>query len=390
MPFAIFSTVCSADRMRRRLAAILLFAASSLAAGSEPSRIAVFPPVDMTGRAAPSEQAHGVLEMSLMAHGFEPVPRTEMEDFFRRHRVRYMGGITAETAAALRAETNAGGVLLSSIDDWETVDPPRFALTSRWVATAPEAPLTWMETSAQHGHERPGAFGLGLVGSIEFLMYRASEDIAGALALFALGAPAPERDRAPRRFRPGSFAVDAEWAATAAAGAPLRVAVLPFVVDAARRDVGEVVSSQFVRWLITKTGMDVLEPGIVRAALLEARVIQEDGPSLPQVDALHALLDVDLVISGRVTDYEAMGSSPGTPFLGFSARAIDARTRQAVWSSFSFGRGDDRVGIFGTSRISSSITLTSGLVRGAVEALGQELASRRSSRGAAGDKEDNR
>jgi hypothetical protein len=390
MPFAIFSTACSADRMRWRLAAVFLLASSSLAWAEEGSRIAVFPPVDRTGRAAPAEQVQATLELSLTARGFDPVPRAELEEFFRRHRIRHMGGVTAETAIALRAETHADGVLLSSIDDWEMVDPPRFALTARWVAATPEAALAWMETSAQHGHERPGAFGLGLVGSIDFLMYRASEDIAESLSVFARSSGPARADRAPGRFRPGSFEVDPDWAAATAAGPPLRVAVLPFVVDGARRDVGEVVASQFVRWIITRTGMIVLEPGIVRAALLEARVIQEDGPSLPQLDALHALLDVDLVISGRVTDHEAMGSSPGTPFLGFSARALDATTRQAVWSSFSFGRGDDRVGLFGTSRISSSITLTSGLVRGAVEALQAELESRRPRKGAAEGKGKNR
>ena len=391
MRFAIFLTRCLADRVLLRLAAVAwLCAASPVAFAAVGSRIAIFPPLDRTGRPAPVEQIQADLESSLTARGFALLPRAELEEFFRRHRIRQMGGISDETARAIGAETKVEGVLLTSVDDWETVDPPRFALTSRWVAAAPGASPAWMETSAQHGQERPGAFGLGFVTSVEILIHRASEEIAESLAAFARTSRTEDRGRVPRRFRPGNLAIDPVWAAAAASGRPLRVAVLPFVVDAAWRDAGEVLGSQFVRWLLATGDMDVLEPGVVREALLQARVIQEDGPSLPQVDALSALLDLDLIVSGRVTDYEAMGSAPGTPFLGFSARAIDVRTRQAVWSSFSFGRGDDRVGLFGTARVRSSITLTSELVRGAVEALEGELRSRRPPQEGAGEKEDNR
>lgn len=370
----------------RIVAAAWLCAASTVAFTAERTRIAVFPPVDRTGRSSPVEQIREALARSLAARGFAPLPQAEMEDFFRRHRIRDMGGISEETARAIGEETHVDGVLLSSVDDWETVEPQRLALTSRWVAAAPGAPLAWMDTSAHHAQERPGAFGRGVVNSLEILVPRATEELADSFAAFNIATGAQHRGRVARRFRPGSFAVSPEWAAAAAAGRPPRVVVLPFVVDAAWRDAGEVVASQFVRWLLATGDMEVLEPGVVRAALLEARVIQEDGPSLPQADALRALLDLDLVVSGRVTDYEAMGSAPGSPFLGFSALAIDIPRRQAIWSSFSFGRGDDRVGMFGHARIHSSITLTSELVRGAVATLDDELRTPRSRKGAAAEK----
>lgn len=356
-----------------------------MAFAAEGTGIAVFPPTDRTGRAVPVERIQDALEASLASHGFSPLPRAALDDFLTKHRVRYMGGVPEDLAVALGEETKVAGVLLSSVDDWEEDAPPRFALTARYVVAAPGATVAWMETIAGHGDENPGAFGLGLIEGIDPLIGRAAWDLSVSLAAAGESSKPARPDRAPRRFRPGTVSIDSQWAAAAAgAGRPLRVAVLPFVVDASRRDVGEIVALQFVRWLLKIENLLVLEPGVVRGALLEARVIQEDGPSLPQVDALRALLDVDLVVSGRVTDYEAMGSSPGTPYLGFSASGIDSRTRQAVWSSFSFGRGDDRMGPFGAARLRSSITLASGLVQGAVETLGNELASRRSKRDAAG------
>jgi hypothetical protein len=383
MPFAISSTGSSADRALARLAAAAWFVLAPIAAlAADGFRVAVFPPVNRSGKPVPLEDVRAALESSLAARGFAPLPQEELEAFFRKHRVRYTGGISSELAGAIGAETGIDGVVLTSVDDWETVEPPRVALTSRWVAAIPEAPVAWMGTSAHHGHEHPGAFGLGLVASHEVLLERASDAIARSLE--AVGETVGEgvRSSVPVPFRPGSVTIDPEWAGATAAGRRLRVAVLPFVADTPRREVGEVIASQFVRWLLEAGGMDVLEPGLVREALLEARVIQEDGPSLPQVDALRALLDVDLVVSGRVTDFEPMGSAPGSPFAGFSSRGIDARTRQVVFASFSFGRGDDRAGAFGAGRIRSSITLTSELVRGVVQALEEELRTRRPERAA--------
>ncbi len=384
MPFATFSTSSSADRPLPRLAAAAWFALAPVAAlAADGSRMAVFPPVNRTGKPVPLERVQAVLAASLEARGFDLLPERDLEAFFRKHRVRDTGGISSELAGAIGAESGIDGVLLTSVDDWETSAPPRVALTFRWVAAIPEAPVAWMGTIALHGDEHPGAFGLGFVSSHEVLLERAAEEVARSLE--AAGKDEGERDRAsvPRPFRPRSFTVDPEWLAATSSGRRLRVAVLPFVTDTPRREVGEVVASQFARWFIEGGELDVLEPGVVRQALLEGRVIQADGPSLPQVDTLRALLDVDLVVSGRVTDFEAMGSVPGSPFVGFSSRGIDARTRQAVFTSFSFGRGDDRAGAFGAGRIRSSITLTSELVRGVVQTLEEELRMRRPERAAA-------
>lgn len=391
MPFAICSTGSSTERTIGRLAAALwLCAAPSIALAAGTARVAVLSPVDWTGRTAPLDQVQTAVESALSERGLAPVPRSDLEAVLRKHRIRYTGGISGQTARAIGEETGVEGVLVTSIDDFETVDPPRFAMTCRWIQATSDAVPAWMETSARHGHEHPGAFGMGLISSVDVLIERSAGEMSASLAAFLRSGGPAQRGDLPRRFRPGVAVVNREWVSAAFSGSTPRVAVLPFIVDGARRDVGEVIASQFVRALIATGRMSVLEPGVVREALLEARLIQEGGPSLPQVDALRALLDVDLVVSGRVTDYEAMGSAPGSPFVGFSARGLDSRTRQVVWSSFSFGPGDDRPGPFGVFRIRSSIALASDLVRGAVEALEQELPPRDARGGAPTRKDDNR
>jgi hypothetical protein len=367
------------------LAAVLV--ASPISAVAESRGVAVFPPVNRTGRAVPADEIQAAVEASLARHGFAPLDPQSLERFFEKHRVRYVGGVSGDLAASLGSETGVDGVLLVSVDDWDPVDPPRVGLTARWPAATPTAPVAWMASTARQGGEHPGAFDRGVVSDPSVLLGQASEELVAALAEFRTGTTVRDPGRVPRPFRPRNLAVDPAWADGTATGRPIRVAVLPFLTDTRDREIGDVVASQIVRRLLDVDGLDVLEPGVVRAALLESRVIQDDGPSLSQVDALRAVLDVDLVVSGRVTDFEPLGTAPGSPFLGFSVRGIDAPTRQVVFSSFSFGRGDDRIGPFGTLRIRSPLTLTSELVRGVIDALHDELRVRRPPAGATATKE---
>ena len=145
--------------------------------------------------------------------------------------------------------------------------------------------------------------------------------------------------------------------------------MLPFFTDGPDRGLGDLLALQFVRHLAEDSSYEVVEPGVVRQALLDTRVIQEDGVSLAQVDTVRALLDIDIVVSGRITQYDPLGLSPGSPSSGFSARAIDARTRRVVWSSFSYAEGDDGLRWFDTRWVRSGVLLTSELVRGVLVQL---------------------
>ena len=86
----------------------------------------------------------------------------------------------------------------------------------------------------------------------------------------------------------------------------------------------------FIRELSKTGNIDVVEPGEVRQVLLRSRTIMEGGLSLPQADILHAALDVDLVLTGIVTEYQDYIGGVGNPKVEFSARVFDMKTRQIV------------------------------------------------------------
>jgi hypothetical protein len=357
--------------MRRFTWTVLALVVSGLAWAEGPA-VALLPPVNRSGVDVPAEWIAEIMAAALADRGYALLEATEVDRFLETRRIRYTGGITEADAAALAAEADAGSALLLSIDDWDGNDPPRFALTARRVDAS--AGIVWCGAIGLHGWDRPGSFGRGRVADAAVLVERAAASLATALV--EADAPEGRAARPPRvdgRFAPASLAVDPEWAASVPAEGRPRIAVLPFVTEGVRRDIGEVVALQFVRHLGSQAEGTVLEPGVVRAALLDARVIQQDGPSLSQVDALRALLDIDLVVSGRVTAYEGSGSTPDTPFVGFSARAIDAASRQVVWSSVSHARGDDGLRLFGTGHVRSAIELLSEQVRGVLQGVAERI-----------------
>jgi hypothetical protein len=385
-----FSTSSSSSAIARLAAAAVWALLASFAHAALPPQeggvsIAVLTPVPPPSGRAPVDRIAESLSDALAARGFKVLPLADVDAVLARHRERYTGGVSASMAVAFAEEAGATGILVTSIDDWDESETPRIALTCRWVAATAETPILWMDTAAHHALEAPGAFGLGLGKDADALLDEAVVELAGGVAAnrkaLEEGRPAarPRQHTVERRFRPRSMAFDASRAIPADGVTPRRVAVLPFFTDGPDREVGEIVALQFVQQLTAYDAYDVVEPGVVRQALLDARVIQDEGVSLAQVDAVRALLNVDAVVSGRVSEFEPLGIDPGSPTVAFTANVIDARSRRVIWASFSFARGDDGLHFFGTGHVRSAVLLTSELVRGVVERV-EELKRRSASR----------
>jgi hypothetical protein len=149
----------------------------------------------------------------------------------------------------------------------------------------------------------------------------------------------------------------------------LRIAVLPFSNESTAARAGDILTLQIVRGLAESRGVDVVEPGIVREVLLNARLIQEEGLSIPQAELLRALLEVDVVLFGEVTEYVEAEGGGREPEVDFLVRAVDTARRQVIWSSTSHGRGDDGVFFFGLGSVPTAHRLASEMARALVETI---------------------
>ena len=129
---------------------------------------------------------------------------------------------------------------------------------------------------------------------------------------------------------------------------------------------------EVLRALTGRDEMRPLDPGTVRASLLEYRVVQDWGVSLAQTDALKIGLDADLVITGRVVHFSD-GGAGSTPQVAFSLRVLDVAGRRAIWSCYGTNRGDDGVIAFDAGRYRSAHALARDMAEAAVATFLRDL-----------------
>jgi len=235
--------------------------------------VAVMPMVNLTGTVTPIREIQSAWIGILKARGVRVLEGQILEDFMERHRVRYTGGMTKELGEALKKDTGAQGVLFTSLDLYMEPFPPKVALTARLVYAGRSADILWMDSIAIAGNDSPGILGLGLIRDPQDLRERVMDQLAGSLMDFLSGekprkSPGMLSDGG-KKFRPKEFF--GYFQASARRNGPLIVAVLPFQDESRRRYIGNIMMLHFVRHLASLDNVVVVEPGVVRHALLTSR-----------------------------------------------------------------------------------------------------------------------
>jgi TolB-like protein len=142
-----------------------------------------------------------------------------------------------------------------------------------------------------------------------------------------------------------------------------RIAVLPFFNASSRKNAGDMLMLHFVKELQNAKRFEVVEPGIVRDQLLNLRIIMDIGMSLSDADLVFNALDADLVLCGRVMEYQDYEFAARAPKVEFSVELIERRSRKMVWSSTSSYSGDRGTVAFDWGRINTATDIAAELAR---------------------------
>ncbi|MEW6719324.1 MAG: hypothetical protein AB1346_02615, partial [Thermodesulfobacteriota bacterium] len=328
------------------------------------SLIAVMPVENLTGMPVSILAVKRSILQDLERKGLNILGEELLEKFLEKHRVRHTGGMSRELGSALREETGAGAVLFPMLELMDEAPPPTAALSARLVSTHRSSEILWADGAGLSGNDDPGLLLLGLVSDPAVLWGRAKGHVVDSLMRYLDGKGGPFARSPERRFLPKS----SHGVAPEAPGGreSFSIAVLPFRNESTRRNAGEIMASHFIRALSGRKTFGVIEPGEVRQVLLQSRTIMEGGLSLPQADVLHAAMNVDLVLTGIVTEYQDYTGGSGNPRVEFSARVFDMKTRQVVWSSSSYNEGDDRVYFFNLGKMNTAHAMATEMTRSAV------------------------
>jgi TolB-like protein len=331
------------------------------------ARVAVFPVENLSGGGAPVGEIRQFVIDRLASAGVAVLGDDALEAFLARHRVRYTAGIDAATAESLRREEGVDGVVFASLELFSELAPPKVALTVRLVSIAAAPVVVWADDAGLAGDDAPGFLALGLVDDYQVLLSRALDRLAASLvAHLETGEAAPVPEPASR-FRPKmsyrNLAVEP--------GKTYSVAVVPFVNLSDRRNAGEILALLFTRHLSGFPQFRVVEAGVTRRQLLDARIIMDGGPSLDDAETVASLVEADFVLGGRVLRYADYEGLEGRTSVDFSTVLIEKKSRRVVWSSSSYNEGSDGVRFFGrgTSRTAHAMAtqmarLATGMLAG--------------------------
>lgn len=323
-------------------------------------RIAIFPVENLSATPAPLKEIRQAFAERLRGQGLHILEEEALEKFMAKHRVRYVGGVDRGIAKAFKEEAKVEGVLITSLELYSEMNPPKIALTSRLVSTGDSPSILWIDGIGMAGDDFPGILGLGLIEDPKALLVRAMKSMTDSLTRY-LSTKANEGDDRglKRKFQPKIAYRSPELGE----GKKYVVAVLPFFNRSERKYAGEMVVLHFIRQLKRFNHFDVIEPGILRQELLGLRVIMEDGVSLANADAIFAILNADLILSGKVIDYQDYQGGWGKPKVDFSTVLIERKSRQVAWGSNSYNEGDDGVFFFDRGRVNTAYVMASQMIQ---------------------------
>ena len=328
------------------------------------SRVAVFPVENLSGGTIPSEQLRQFLIARLVSERVDVLGLRALDEFMTRHRVRYAAGIDTSTAAALRTDTGVQAVLIASVELVSETVPPKIALVARLVSTDGTPAVAWADDAAISGDDAPGMLDLGLVNDYAALEGRALKRIGDSLAEYVRSGTRSFA-RVSAKYRPGTV----YRALSLEPGRTYSVAVVPFSNLTDRRNAGDILALLFMRHLSDITQFRVVDAGVVRRQLLDARIIMDGGISLSDADTVAALIDADFVLGGRVLRFEGAGGSAGAGRVEFSTVLIERKNRKVVWSSDSETAASGGLGLFEHAGPTTAHAVATQMVRCAAASI---------------------
>lgn len=378
-------------------------------------RVTVLPVENLSSINAPLEDIGNSISLALEKSGFRVVNKGTLEQFRKKHRMRYTGGVNSALSEAMLSELGADAVLITSLEAYHEEEPPQISLIARLVSCGPQPEIIWIDSIGLSGDESPGLLDLNLIRSPGELLRKAvgiltdslmasfdketqADDITDSSEAGIAGTPTSAGYRLNWKYLPPDYfrapSLPDSWTATEPEtptspgtrlnrkylpydyfrsplidpGRKYSIAVLPMLDLAGRKNSGIIGQLHYVRELFNLTDYKVIEPGLVREDLLRIRAIMPQGPSLAETDLITGkeLLGVDLVLSGKIFDYQ---NASNNPKVDISVQVIEKNSRQVVFGARIFSTGLDRVFFYNFGREYTAHNLLKEMSRITVQLL---------------------
>lgn len=326
-------------------------------------KVAVLPVHNVSAAPAPLKEIESLLSEALSKRGAVVLEKEILEEFMAKRRMRYTGGLDSATASAMKDRTGVEAALVSTLEFFDAGNPPKISLHARLVSTESDPEILWTDSVCMAGDDSPGLLGLDVISDPLDLMEITARRLSTSMILHLADRKQGGRSDDPDRGIPPTIAYRSPIMESRDG---FTVAVMPFLNLSERPYAWEILPLHFVERLIDSPGYRILEPGLVRGALLRTRVMVQGGLSTPHLELVLRSTDADLVLTGTVMRYLDSQFPTVEPEVEFSVQIYERASKEIVWSSRSVGKGNEGVYFFGAGHRSTACRLAGELAQATV------------------------
>lgn len=324
--------------------------------------IVILPVQDLSGA---DEAAHAVavkIGRSLAARGWSVASSDEVEPLLEKERVRYLDSLDDDVRQRLAEATGASAFVATSLFTYAEGRNPIVGIAARMVRV--DGTVAWGDVAGMSGDETEAVLGFG------------RQTTAAGVADVAVGRllrhfPRPGEEGAiVRRGGKGLLRSGPEFfrAAELDPATPHKVCILPFNNLSDAPEATRIVSEVLAVRLAAENGFEVVEPAVLRAAALKARIGSFRWIASEHLVSLAAVVGTPLFLQGTIYRYgEGSRSQWGTPEFHVELTLVDVERGRVLWAAQHDRRGTDYTGFLMRGTATTAVSLADRVLGEIVE-----------------------
>lgn len=273
------------------------------------------------------------------AKGWKVAGGEEIEALLETERVRYLDSIEGDVRAKIFEKSGASAILTVTLYMYTQGRNPTVGLSAHLIDA--EGDITWGNVAAIAASDTERVLGLGKKTDVA--------DVA-AEAVDALMRTFPRQEGSGRLVRSVRTRTSAPHYISPELDRARPVCVLPFDNNSMVPDAPRVLADVMALRL-EAAGFHVVDPAILRAAALKARVSLHAVGS-QDLAALAKIVGTPLFLRGTIYAYN------DAPSIDVEATLVDVEAAKVLWASQQNRKGTDYIGFLMLGAVSNSVSLS--------------------------------
>jgi len=305
----------------------------------------ILPFENIPGRATARNIIMPYLHYQLRTRGWKIITGDEVRPILRRRRIRSTGEILPSEADFIRDNVGTHLMMIGTINTFENGAGKEVGVALR-IYSASERKVVWAADYAANALDFGSMFETKQIDNIKDLAWKVIDRALESL---------PPKDQISRH------------------SGGRRISVIPFENISSDPKAGRIATMSMTTGLLD-AGLDLIEPGELTEIFLKLRTSQTGGIDYPTLEALRKELNIDLLVTGSVEEYNALrGSSrASTPAIEVAVRVIDVASGKIAATFFEHRDGADNESIFRLGRDYSAERLLSEALYDIADKIGKE------------------